>query len=183
MKKFVLVIVIIQFYAVIAHCQNENISFRNSISSDATYFNGYLKDIGFDVYINYGRLLYTTEDFELRGKIGMGLRMIGVEPDLLSSQISIESYFGNKPGKFFTGLGLLNTIGVGTHVPLIVGYNYTFSKKFSFYFQIDPIIWYTDISFDGHDNEERFNYWIWNDDGYTNYQIKAGIRFNFNFKH
>ena len=105
--------------------------------------------------------------------------MIGKEGELLSAQFSLLNYFGKNKGQPFAGIGLLQTIGIGTHLPLIAGYNYHLSKNICLYFQVDPVIWYSDRVFDGYNTDERYNYWLWADDGYTNFLIKTGISFKF----
>lgn len=153
----------------------------HSISVELTFFEGYLSDLDYEISPNYILRLYKSQNFELQSKVGFGLRMLFVEHRLLNAHFYLEGLFGKEKHFFITGLGImkLNDMFYGTHIPLVLGYKYNSGKKSSLTFQINPVLWFTNMSFDGYNTTERLTEFIFEDGIFSDFWIKVGWNYHF----
>ncbi|MCD4696483.1 MAG: hypothetical protein K8S16_09615 [Bacteroidales bacterium] len=156
--------------------QNNRIT---TLSMEITHFQGYLHDINYEIYPNFGIRLFKSQKVELHSKIGFGLRMLFLEPALSSVQFYLEAYHGKERHFIVSGIGCMKVRKEGFHIPLIIGYKYLLNSKNSIMVQVNPILWSIYEVFDGYNKTDRVSEWIWDDFPYLGYGLRLGYYYHF----
>ncbi len=151
------------------------------LSIDFTHNIGFLRDIRFEVYPNIGIKIIKINNLEIHSKIGTGLLMWTLEPDLISYQLFLESYYGKSKHFIVTGIGFMKvrTKKKGNSIPIIIGYRYTHDLKKSLSIQFNPLLWMTYRSCDGYGHCTQESNWIWENFSYTGYAIRLSYYYHF----
>ncbi|MCF8368335.1 MAG: hypothetical protein K9G76_04775 [Bacteroidales bacterium] len=146
------------------------------------YYSGYLYFASlqnYDIISNYHRSIYSSEHYRIESKIGIGLRQVFSNTAMTPIQLNLLNYFGKRNHKPVAGIGIFTGSEIGFHIPIILGYEYSFCEWFGIQACIEPVVWYGYYSFNGFNNDDWIEKWIWEKNSDNSVLFTLGIMTKF----